>query len=372
MNILIIDNSLNFTGAFKCALNEAELLSEEHTFTFLLHSNSNLRKPLEEKGYKVHQLHMVEIKRSIPVLFLYPLMLLKNTVEVFRIVGNENIEVVQMNDYYNLIGVLLKKLGYKGKLITYVRFLPTAIPGVLNRWWTKLAQKHSDKVIAVSDAVLEALPKQENTIRIYDPVQLEEQQPDYVKEPTPTTNLLYLGNYIKGKGQDYALEAFAKAYAQNQSLRIRFAGGTMGLDKNADFKSSLQKRAEELGVSSVVSFDTFSSRIELDIKEADIVLNFSDAESFSMTCLEAAFYGTALVATRCGGPEEIIAHEQTGLLVPKADITAMSQAILTLANNEPLRAEYVAAGKAYVRNKFAIADYKAQFSEVLNGDSHGG
>ncbi|MEZ5016881.1 MAG: glycosyltransferase family 4 protein [Flavipsychrobacter sp.] len=372
MNILIIDNSLNFTGAFKCALNEADLLSDQHKFTFILHSNSNLKKPLQEKGYKVHQLHMVEIKRSIPVLFLYPLMLLRNAVEVFRIVANENIDVVQVNDYYNLIGVMLKKLGYKGKLITYVRFLPSAIPGILNKWWTKLAQKYSYKVIAVSDAVLQQLPQKENTIRIYDPVKLEEQLPEDNDEETNTIDLLYLGNYIKGKGQDYAIEAFAMAYEQNQLLRLRFAGGIMGLDKNAAFKVELQKRAQELGIAEVVTFDSFSTNIEQDIKEADIVLNFSDAESFSMTCLEAAFYGTPLIATKCGGPEEIIVHEETGLLVPKADTTAMSDAILTLANNRLVRDDYALAGKAYVRNKFSISNYTTAIESILKEEQHVG
>ncbi len=366
MNILIVDNSLNFTGAFKCAMNEAALLSDEHNFTFVLHSNSNLRKPLEEKGYKVHQLHLVEIKKSIPVLFLYPIMLIKNAIELLSIVRKENIDIIQVNDYYNLLGVMLKKFGFKGKLITYVRFLPSAMPGILNRWWTKLAQKYSYRVIAVSDAVLNQLPQNNNTIRIYDPVKLEEELPEHIDKESDTVDFLYLGNYIKGKGQDYAVEAFAKAYEQNRSVRLRFAGGTMQLEKNKDFKQALQDRVQQLGINKVVTFDSFSSHIEHDIKHADVVLNYSDAESFSMTCLEASFYGTPVIATKCGGPEEIVEDEQTGLLVPIGDIEEMTDAMLTLANNKFIRDDYAEAGKKAVRKNFAIANFITEFKEILN------
>jgi glycosyltransferase involved in cell wall biosynthesis len=85
-----------------------------------------------------------------------------------------------------------------------------------------------------------------------------------------------------------------------------------------------------------------------------------------MTCLEAAYYGTALIATRSGGPEEIIKDKETGLLVPVADVNAMTQAILTLSNNELLRAQYAAAGKVYVREKFSTAHFISRFENVLN------
>lgn len=365
MKILIIDNSLAFTGAFKCALNEAELLSGEHEFVFVLHDDSNLKKPLEEKGFKVYTLHMVEIKKSLPVLLLYPLMLLKNTIELLRIVKHEQVEVVQMNDFYNLLGAMIKKFGYKGKLITYVRFLPSAMPSILRKWWTKLAQKYSNKVITVSDAVLNQLPANENTIRIYDPVKLTETLPEKEVMQNGIINILYLGNYIKGKGQDHALLAFAKAHQQQPKLRLKYVGGDMGLEKNKHFKQELKEQAQVMGISEVVSFAPFNKNVEEEIKQADIMLNFSEAESFSMTCLEAAYYGTPLIATRCGGPEEIIEHGRTGLLVAKQDIHEMSDAILALANDKIRRSEYAKAGKKYVRDKFNINNFEQQFKTVL-------
>src|SRR5690606_11801253 len=152
MTILIIDNSIAFTGAFKCALNEAELLSGEHRFIFLLPKESTLVNILREKGIKVYTVPMLEIKRSPAALVSYPFALLRNAMHLHKIVRREKVDVVQVNDFYNMLGVALKMTGFKGKLLTYVRFLPSVMPSVLRNTWTKLGLKYSHKMIAVSDA----------------------------------------------------------------------------------------------------------------------------------------------------------------------------------------------------------------------------
>lgn len=365
MNILIIDNSIAFTGALKCALNEAEILSDKHKFVFVLHNQSNQVKVIKEKGFTVHQLHMIEIKRSIPMLLLYPFMLLRNFILLRKIVHDERIDVVQVNDFYNMLGVMLKKFGYEGQLLTYVRFLPSVMPGILRKMWIKQGLKHSHKVIAVSDAVLKQLPQTDKVVRIYDPVQLSEKLPEKSYETKSHISLLYLSNYIQGKGQEHAIEAFAQAYKKHKNIQLTFIGGDMGMDKNIAYKEDLQAQVEELGLSEVIKFEPFNANVEAVIKEADIVLNFSEAESFSMTCLEAAYYGTALIATRCGGPEEIIENGKTGITVPLKDTNAMADAISKLVTDDVLRTQYAKAGREYVIKKFNIEQYKQQIEEVL-------
>lgn len=365
MTILIIDNSIAFTGAFKCALNEAELLSDQHRFVFVLPQNSSLVTLLERKGYTVYTLPLLEIRRNISTLLKYPFVLMANTHRLKKIVQREKVQAIQVNDFYNLLGACAKLLGFKGRLYTYVRFLPSVMPGPLRKLWISAALKYSEKVIAVSDAVLNQLPQNPKAQRLYDPVSMEERLPAKSSMERDTINILYLGNFIKGKGQDYALDAFSQAYRNNPGLRLSFVGGDMGLQKNAEFRQSLIDKALQRGLADVVSFKPFNSNVEEEIKAADLVLNFSDAESFSMTCLEAAFYGTALIATRCGGPEEIIVNEETGLTVEKGDIEAMATAILRMSNDPALRNKFSVAGKAYVRQKFSIEGYRKQAAAIF-------
>jgi glycosyltransferase involved in cell wall biosynthesis len=332
---------------------------------FIIPSKSSLKNLLTDKGIKHYALPMVEIRRSITSLLFYFPILFINAFRLTSIINKERIDIIQVNDFYNLLGVTSKKLGFKGKLFTYVRFLPAVMPRPLRNTWVRLAQNNSDKVIAVSDAVLKQLPAKPNTIRIYDPVKLEEKLPDKNYDKSSLVNILYLANYINGKGQDEAIRIFKALYANNKNLRMKFVGGDMGLQQNRNYLATLEEIVKRNQLNDVINFTDFNADVEKEIKNADIVLNLSKAESFSMTCLEAAFYGTALAASRCGGPEEIISDRQTGILIT-TDNTKDLLALERLTKDADLRQTYAKAGKEYVREKFSIDKFKQQFGQILN------
>lgn len=363
--LIILENSVAFTGAFRCAIQEAHMLSENVRVVFVVPTGSSVIPYIQEQGFTYYTLPYKEISRSISALLLYPLYLVRNSISLHRIVKKEKASWIQVNDFYNLLGAVMKCTGYRGKLWTWVRFLPIVIPKPLRRLWIGAAMRWSDHIIAVSDAVKNQLPEHEKIKRIYDPVVLSEKH-ELMARNSSRIECLYLANYIQGKGQDYALEAFALAYRENPKLRLRFAGGDMGLQKNRLYKNKLIQRAQELQLTDKVTFNTFCDDVEKAIKSADIFLNFSDAESFSLTCLEASYYGTPVIATRCGGPEEIIAHEQSGILVPRGDIHAMKDALLYLAQHDHIRRQFAAYGKKYVQEKFSQAIFQQEMKTLLN------
>jgi glycosyltransferase involved in cell wall biosynthesis len=104
------------------------------------------------------------------------------------------------------------------------------------------------------------------------------------------------------------------------------------------------------------------------IKQHDVVLNFSEAESFSMTCAEAGFYGKPVIASKCGGPEEIIDDGKTGLLVQNKNRQQMEEAMLQLAAALPEdRRMMGAAAKKYVTEKFSTEQFINSFLRVIHG-----
>lgn len=362
--ILIIENSIGFTGALKAALKEADLLSDNYRFVFVVPSRSSAKKIIAEKGYTLYDLPFREISRSPVNLLLYFPTLLLNYFRLHKIVKKEQCHYIQVNDFYNLLGAMMKFFGWKGKLITYVRFLPYAMPGLLRKIWTKMAQRYSYKVIAVSDAVLKQLPARSNTIRIYDPVSFEEK--NIVAAPgTDTISFLYLANFTRGKGQEHAINAFASAFQQNKNIRLHFYGGVMGLAKNKAFRAELATAVIDAGLGKVVSINDFADDVETVIKNSDAVLNFSEAESFSMTCAEASYYGRPVIATRSGGPEEIVEDSVSGFLVDKGDTTAMAERILLLASSGELREKQGIAGKNKIRQQFSDEQFLLAIKDVL-------
>ena len=96
----------------------------------------------------------------------------------------------------------------------------------------------------------------------------------------------------------------------------------------------------------------FVKDVELELKKHDIFLNFSESDSCSLTCLDALFFVTLLIASDCGGPAELFVNGRSGFLVPNRDINAMAEAILNLASDENKRRQFSLSGRSYVREKF--------------------
>jgi glycosyltransferase involved in cell wall biosynthesis len=227
------------------------------------------------------------------------------------------------------------------------------------RPWRWLAEHAAQQVLCVSEAVRSYFAPCHGRVRtVYDPLPARgEQHAPYAVSSAAgrPLRLLYLSNYIRGKGQNFALEAFQLAYARNPNLRLHFIGGDMGMAKNQEFRQELEAAAQAAGLAHAVHFDGFAADTEAAMKAHDIVLNFSEAESFSLTCLDALYYGVPLIATDCGGPAELFEAGKSGLLVPNRHVAAMADAIVALAANEALRRQFSAASRIFVREKFAPA-----------------
>ncbi len=333
-------------------------LREQFRFAYVLPTGSAARPLLEADGYRVHELPFVEISRRKADLLRYLPMLLLNGWRLRRLARREGAQVIHLNDFYNLTGYVARMISF-GKLcvVTHVRFLPQSLPQPLARTWRWLAEQGADQVVCVSGAVRRYFGGAARVQIIYDPLPGTERHPAamHPARPNGTVHCLYLSNYIQGKGQDLALAAFQRAYAKDGRLRLQFVGGDMGMEKNRLFREQLEARVLAAGLQAVVSFAGFVADVEQAIKAADVLLNFSESESFSLTCLDALYYGTPLIASDCGGPAELFENDRSGRLVPNRDVPAMAAAINQMAADAGLRERFAAAGRAYVRQKFAPA-----------------
>ena len=204
--------------------------------------------------------------------------------------------------------------------------------------------------------------------RIYDFFELDEKWNS--KQPEGNIiKLFYPANFTRGKGQEHAIRSFRKALTQNDSIRITFCGTDFGRKKNHAFRQTILDEAHDLVDKGYVTFTGGVTDIEKAIKEHHILLNFSESESFSMTCYEAGFYGVPVIVTDCGGPTEFVEHEVSGLIVPNGDIDAMSKAILKLADDGALRTAMGQQAKVLIRWRGAEENpterYQAIYESLL-------
>lgn len=369
--LMLLENSIHRTGAFASALALATAIRDSHEVEFVLPSRSMLHEQVVSAGFVCHDLPMVEIGWSFRKLAAYLPMLMINVFRLRRLLLRRDIDVLVVNDYYNLLGAGVRVLRWQGVLLTMVRLMPANQNAWVNRLWTLLGMMFSTHVIAVSQAVARQLPANPKVKVAYNSIRMPNKHPFSLTRLGAEDGLvycLYPANYIAGKGHEVALEAFSVAWRVNPSLRLRFVGGDMGLEKNRELKSQLIRVTEFMKLQHVVSIEGFSEDLEHDIKQSDIVLNFSRSESFSITCTEASAYGRPIIATRCGGPEEIIDEGVSGLLVPVDDVDAMSQAILKLAGGPDLRRRMGAEGVRIVSERFLESAFVDRFLPLCRAE----
>ena len=354
-HIIIVDNSLHYTGALKAILASSVALSNSFEFVFVLPKRSRIAQLVRDHEFRVHTLPFVELSKRPRDVFFYLPFLIKNGFSLSRLVKLYRARIVHTNDYYNLVGVVAKTFAPSVKLVTHIRKLPDSFPLLLSRLWLWLHERYSEKVICVSIAVKRQLSDHFPALVIYDGIFFEEKHAPRISfhRNDDIVTLLYLSHYIPGKGQDYALDAFRQAFNECSLLRLKFVGGDVGLEKNRMFRKSLERKASEWGLSEVVQFSGSVRDVEKKIKAADIVLNFSESESFSFTCLEALYYGTPLIASDSGGPAELFEHQESGFLVTNGDVDSMVRGIVFLARNPKLRTQFAVQGREFVRRKFA-------------------
>jgi glycosyltransferase involved in cell wall biosynthesis len=91
--------------------------------------------------------------------------------------------------------------------------------------------------------------------------------------------------------------------------------------------------------------------------------------------------GVPVVATRVGGNSEVVAHGETGFLVPPRDPAALAEGILTLLRDAGQARTFGEAGRRRVSQRFSlermIRDTELVYEELLearrisSGRSHG-
>jgi glycosyltransferase involved in cell wall biosynthesis len=135
-----------------------------------------------------------------------------------------------------------------------------------------------------------------------------------------------VGRLQRWKGMHVYVEAMSSVLKEVSDCQGIIVGGKHHLEP--DYADWLAERLQALGVSRQVRMVGVQRNVPEWMQAMDVVVHASEREPFGIVVVEAMALGKPVVATRPGGPEEIITHDSDGQLVTWNKPDELAEAIL--------------------------------------------
>jgi glycosyltransferase involved in cell wall biosynthesis len=338
MNILILTHSYpdpeqRWRGVF--VQEQARALSRKHNVTVVYFKADYSRfAPFTKYSYVksfdgTMPVYEVTVKKSFPV--ITQLKLLSGTCSFIRkeILAKQKIDIIHSHLSYpgGFLGTIIQSTLKIPDVLTEHSTLRLYNRSFIHKLCVGWTLKNSSGVISVSSSLKEEIAKiRKREIKVIPNIVnsglFETRRLTDIKK----LNIGFLGALNNNnKGLDILIEACSGLDAGTFNLHI---GGT---GKLTDHYKAL---AKEHGIESNCIFhgEIIRSRIADFYSNLDIFVLPSRYETFGIVLIEAMACGIPVIATKCGGPLDIVT-ESTGLLIEKDNRDELANAIVRMADN---------------------------------------
>ncbi|MDH5611257.1 MAG: glycosyltransferase family 4 protein [Gammaproteobacteria bacterium] len=168
-----------------------------------------------------------------------------------------------------------------------------------------------------------------------------------------------LGNIRPAKAYDVLLRS--AALLKDHMLNFRFV--IAGQGKGRLFEDLL-KLKDDLCLGDRVLFLGFNDDPADFLSNLDLFLLSSTSEGFSIATIQAMAAGLPVVATRSGGPQEIITHEKNGWLVDPDNPQLIAEALDRLTADQELSECLAKAGQKHAFSAFDVKNMVGAYEAI--------
>lgn len=174
-----------------------------------------------------------------------------------------------------------------------------------------------------------------------------------------------IGRISPWKGQDVFLRAIQQIHAEFPNVRFQVVGSA--LFGETAYAAQVQRLSTELGLDRCVEFCGFVRDVQKHIAGLDVVVHASTIpEPFGQVIIEGMAAGKPVIATRGGGPNEIVIDGVSGVLIPMNDVDALASAMRKLLSDADLRERLGAGGRQRVQEAFRIETTANKVSQIYS------
>lgn len=140
-----------------------------------------------------------------------------------------------------------------------------------------------------------------------------------------------IGGIQRRKGQLDLIDAMALVKRENPGAVLLLCGGA----GDTQYVEEITRRIQQSELSSAVRLLGFRDDVASVIAHSSVIAHPSYSEGFPLAVLEAMAAGKPVVATYCGGPEDMIEDGVSGVLVNPGNASELAAAICRLLDDEP-------------------------------------
>ncbi|NCO34736.1 MAG: hypothetical protein AUJ92_14680 [Armatimonadetes bacterium CG2_30_59_28] len=239
-------------------------------------------------------------------------------------------------------------------------------------------------IVAISEAVRLSLVRQAfspTKIRvIHNGVDVDRFQPRPPDEElcrryaVPENGFVFaiIGQIVPWKRHDLFLAAAARIAPAFPQARFWIIGDDLFND-HPEYCRQLRRRADEPDLRARVVFTGFIEAIDRVLSSVQAVVVPSDNEPFGRVVIECMAAAKPVIATRAGGPVEIIENHHTGILIPPDNINALTDAMQELLKRSQWRDRLGREAREHVCNNFSLTKNTTNtcqlYEELLRPDN---
>ncbi len=224
-----------------------------------------------------------------------------------------------------------------------------------------------DRILCVSRSMADYYAAQgfrrDRIVAVYDGIDVASLRPRG-RAPRDRALVGWAGRLVAWKGPSLLVDAAETVCSRRPDADFVIAGAGPELD-------ALRGRVERSTLlKDRLRLPGFRSDVRDLMAGCDVFVNTSiEPEPLSHSTLEAMALGVPIVAPRCGGFPELVAHGTSGLLFEPGRAASLADALERLIGDAPLRARFGAEGRRRAEEIFGlerhVATIEAVYEEVV-------
>ena len=363
INILQFICPTGFYGAERWILALARHLPKDQTRCDLAVTLENDSKDLElVKKYRQNYGEAFEI----PMSNRFDLGVIKKLASLIK---ERDIDIIHTHGYKSdILGVIAaRKAGIKC-IVTPHGFENVKDPKLrLFIWLGCKAMGYADRVVPLSPQLLEDSRKMgvkdNKLVYIQNGVDLSEveeqrQKANPLKNVNGEKRIGFVGQMISRKNIFDILDIFEELFAKNNNIRLIFVG-------DGDQRSELEAYAKKLESSDKIDFLGFrDDRLEL-LQSFDLFVMTSTLEGIPRCLMEACAMSIPVAAYDIPGIDQLITHEETGLLATLKDKNTLKSYWEKLLFDEQYATPLAENARQYVQTHYSASRMANEYLDLF-------